>query len=73
MPKNKTTIIEARELERGDRIDDGSSTGLILKSVRVYAHNTRVLDTAGWGHSFANDSPVTVWSPRRSGLKILDD
>jgi hypothetical protein len=43
-----TTPTAADDLRRGDRIDDGGSSGRIVKRVVVYAHQVRIVWIDGW-------------------------
>lgn len=65
-----TTQIDPVELKRGDRIEDGSTIGLVVKSVTVRPTGvTTVTDLHGWTHEFGHH--VTVRLPRESGLDLL--
>lgn len=63
--------VPVTELLRGDRIEDGGSTGLVVKSVRVTEHSTYITDIHGWRHHHYNDTVLDVRLPRQSGEHLL--
>lgn len=69
MTPQEHQVIDASELLPGDRIEDGGSTGHVVKTVRNFKRKTKIRDIHGWDHDL--DGAVTVRLPRQSGQGLL--
>ena len=68
-----TTVLHPSDLKRGDRIEDGSSIGLVVKKIVIADHDgiATITDLHGWQHRMGLADDVTVRLPRQSGLELL--
>lgn len=53
-------MIDASELRRGDRVEDGGSSGRIVKRVTTTGATTRITWIDGWSDTVDSGQPFSV-------------